>query len=36
MSRYILTIPARQDIKEITHYIASLNPAAAKKTKGSN
>jgi plasmid stabilization system protein ParE len=30
MSRYILTIPAKQDLKEITRYVASFNPAAAR------
>jgi toxin ParE1/3/4 len=33
MSRYIFTIPARQDIKEITRYIAGFNRTAARKLK---
>ena len=31
MSRYILTIPATQDIREISIYIARFNPAAARR-----
>lgn len=33
MSRYTLTIPAKQDLKEITKYVASFNPAAARRLR---
>lgn len=29
MSRYVLTIPAKQDFKEINRYIIRYNPDAA-------
>ncbi|MHC5597495.1 MAG: type II toxin-antitoxin system RelE/ParE family toxin [Nostoc sp.] len=31
MSRYVLTIPAKQDLKDITRYITRFNPNAARK-----
>ncbi|MEH2416993.1 type II toxin-antitoxin system RelE/ParE family toxin [Nostoc sp.] len=31
MSRYVLTIPAKQDLKEINRYIIRFNPGAARK-----
>lgn len=31
MARYFLTIPAKEDIKEITRYIAQFNPDAARR-----
>jgi toxin ParE1/3/4 len=31
MSRYVLTIPAKQDLKEINRYIIRYNPGAARK-----
>jgi toxin ParE1/3/4 len=31
MSRYILTAPAKQDIKDIKNYIARNNKSAARK-----
>ncbi len=30
MGRYVLTVPAKQDLKEINRYIALFNPEAAK------
>ncbi|MEH2274631.1 MAG: type II toxin-antitoxin system RelE/ParE family toxin [Nostoc sp.] len=30
MSRYVLTIPAKQDLKEINHYIIRYNPGTAR------
>ncbi|MHC5766898.1 MAG: type II toxin-antitoxin system RelE/ParE family toxin [Nostoc sp.] len=31
MSRYVLTIPAKQDLKEINRYIIRYNPNAARR-----
>ena len=31
MSRYVLTIPAKQDLKEINRYIIRFNPGAARR-----
>jgi toxin ParE1/3/4 len=31
MSRYVLTIPAKQDLKDITRYITRFNPDAARR-----
>lgn len=31
MSRYVLTIPAKQDLKEINRYIIRFNPSAARR-----
>ncbi|QLE40316.1 type II toxin-antitoxin system RelE/ParE family toxin [Nostoc sp. C052] len=31
MSRYVLTIPAKQDLKEINRYIIRYNPDAARR-----
>lgn len=33
MSRYVFTIPAKQDLKEINSYIASYNSTAARRFK---
>ncbi len=31
MSRYVLTIPAKQDLKDITRYITRFNSDAARR-----
>ncbi|MEH2374613.1 type II toxin-antitoxin system RelE/ParE family toxin [Nostoc sp.] len=31
MSRYVLTISAKQDLKDITRYITRFNPDAARR-----
>jgi toxin ParE1/3/4 len=31
MSRYVLTIPAKQDLKDINRYIIRFNPGAARR-----
>ena len=33
MGRYVLTLPAGQDLKEISRYIAQFNPAVARRLK---
>ena len=33
MSRYRLTVPAKQDLKEINEYLARYSPAAARSLK---
>lgn len=33
MGRYILTVPARQDLKEISRFITQFNPAAGRRFK---
>jgi len=33
MGRYVLTVPAKQDLKEINRYIALFNPEAARRLK---
>lgn len=33
MAQYFLTHSARQDLKEINHYLANFSPAAARKFK---
>ncbi|MEH1826343.1 MAG: type II toxin-antitoxin system RelE/ParE family toxin [Nostoc sp.] len=36
MSRYVLTIPAKQDLKEINRYIIRYNPDAARRLNDKN